>query len=304
LRNNIAELRISKLTATLGADQRSRISMKPFWTKTGRSQPSSDGKVFLPSLPGWLHGLLRPPPGHALLAFDWVAEELVIAAALSGDANLLADCAAGRDPHVAFGIRCGLLPRDADKANPACREIRNKICKPCGLGTLYGMSPHGLAAKTGRSLIWARGIHAQHERLYSTFHRWRGDVVASAQLNGFIASALGWPMAVDGQTRPRSLMNYPIQSSAADCMRLAAIAAAECGIEVCATVHDSFWVQCPIDEVERTTQRMIEIMRMAGQVVTGGVAIEVETAAVVCAPQCLGDVRADVPMWREVGALL
>jgi hypothetical protein len=304
LRNNIAELRISKLAATVGADGFSRISMMPFWTRTGRSQPSAEGKVFLPALPAWLHGLLKPPPGYALLEFDWSGQEQVIAAALSGDPHLLADCAGG-DPHVGFGIRAGLLPHGASKADPAYREIRNKICKPCNHGVLYGMRPYGLAHKTGRSLIWAQGIYAQHQHIYSVFHRWRGDVVASAQLDCFIESALGWPMAVDGQTKPTSLMNYPVQASAADCMRLAAIEAAETGITVCATVHDAFWVLCQIEEIESTKRRMLGIMDSAGRAITNGVPIEVETAAIVCAPQCLGDVRGDdTPMWQEIRRLI
>jgi hypothetical protein len=247
LRDNIAELRVSKLAATVGADGYSRISTMPFWAKTGRNQPSAKDKVFLPSLPAWLHGLLRPPPGYALIEFDWVCQEQVIAAALSGDANFLADCTAG-DPHTAFGVRAGLLPPGATKNDPAHRVIRDRLCKPCSHGALYGQTPYGLAAKTGRSLIWARGIHARHQRLYSTFYRWRGDVVASAQLNGFIESVLGWPMVVDRKTKPRTLMNFIAQASAGDAMRLAAIEAAETGIQVCCSVHDAFWVLCPIEE--------------------------------------------------------
>ena len=96
LRDTIAELRIGKLAASIGADGFSRISMLPFWTKTSRCQPQDEDKIFLPALPGWLHGVLRPPPGFALLHFDWSCEEQFLAAAASGDANLLADCRSGR----------------------------------------------------------------------------------------------------------------------------------------------------------------------------------------------------------------
>jgi DNA polymerase I-like protein with 3'-5' exonuclease and polymerase domains len=168
------------------------------------------------------------------------------------------------------------------------------------------MTPYGLAHKTGRSLLWARGIFAQHQRIYSTFHRWRGDVVTEAKFAGFIESELGWPMTIDGLTKIRTLMNYPIQSSAADSMRLAAIEAAETGIDVCCTVHDAFWVLCPIEDIEQTKQRMTEIMRMAGAAITNGYTIDVEVAAEIPATLCLGDVRKPdkAPMWHEVRALL
>ena len=113
-------------------------------------------------------------------------------------------------------------------------------------------------------------------------------------------------MAVDGQTKPRTLLNFPIQGAGADLMRIASIAAAEAGIIVCASVHDAFWVLCPIEQIERTKQHMTEIMMEASRVVTGGVVIPVDVEDIVCAPQCLGDVRQpeDFPMWQEVRTLV
>ena len=108
LRNNIAELRISKLANTVGADGFSRCPLLPFWTVTSRCQPSARDKVFLPSLPGWLHGLLRPPPGFALVELDWSGQEYAISAALSRDPGMIADYLTG-DPHWAFGVRAGLV---------------------------------------------------------------------------------------------------------------------------------------------------------------------------------------------------
>jgi hypothetical protein len=51
LRENIAELSINKLANTIGSDGFSRCPRLPFWTTTGRNQPSAEGKVYLPSLP-------------------------------------------------------------------------------------------------------------------------------------------------------------------------------------------------------------------------------------------------------------
>ena len=59
-------------------------------------------------------------------------------------------------------------------------------------------------------------------------------------------------------------------------------------------------------EIERTKQHMTEIMMEASRVVTGGVVIPVDVEDIVCAPQCLGDVRQpeDFPMWQEVRTLV
>ena len=53
LREQIAELKISSLTNTVGADGFSRCPLLPFWTRSGRNQPSGRDKIFLPALPGW-----------------------------------------------------------------------------------------------------------------------------------------------------------------------------------------------------------------------------------------------------------
>ena len=127
LRDNIAELRISRLANTIGTDGFSRCPMLPFWTRTSRCQPSARDKVFLPSLPSWLHGLLRPPPGFALVELDWAGQEYAIAAALSGDPDMIADYQTG-DPHWAFGVRAGLVSAGADKAEH--KELRDKTLKP------------------------------------------------------------------------------------------------------------------------------------------------------------------------------
>src|SRR5262249_19810224 len=166
LRDQIAELRISKLTNTVGADSYSRCPLLPFWTVTSRNQPSARDKIFLPSLPTWLHGLIKPPVGWGMAKLDWDGQENAIVAALSGDPAMIADYESG-DPHIQFGRRAKLVPEDATKYTH--REVREKILKPIVHGQSYGMSAFGIAAKTKRSLMWAR---ARHRLTYPVFHKW------------------------------------------------------------------------------------------------------------------------------------
>jgi hypothetical protein len=124
LRDQIAELRINKLANTVGPDGFSRCPLLPFWTTTGRNQPSAKNKMFLPSLPTWLHGMLKPPRGMALVELDFVAEEPAIVAGLSGDPAMIADYQNG-DVHWQFAVRAGLAAPDAAVDN----RIRD-LCKP------------------------------------------------------------------------------------------------------------------------------------------------------------------------------
>ena len=82
LRDQIAELRLGRFLNTVGADGYSRCPIMPFWTRSGRNQPSGRDKVFLLSLPSWLHGLIAPPPGWGMALLDWKAQEIGIAAGL------------------------------------------------------------------------------------------------------------------------------------------------------------------------------------------------------------------------------
>jgi hypothetical protein len=101
LRDQIAELRINNLINTIGTDGFSRCPLLPFWTVTGRNQPSAKDKMFLLSLPTWLHGGLKPRPGMGLAELDFVAEEYAIAAGLSGDERMIEDYQSG-DPYWRF----------------------------------------------------------------------------------------------------------------------------------------------------------------------------------------------------------
>jgi DNA polymerase-1 len=91
-------------------------------------------------------------------------------------------------------------------------------------------------------------------------------------------------------------------------MQIVAIAATEAGIQVCAPVHDAFWIMAPLDELDTAIARMKEIMIQASVAVTGGLPAGVTVEYVVRWPQCLGDVRKPEDrgqaMWNEVKDLL
>jgi DNA polymerase-1 len=303
LRDTVAELRLGAFINTVGTDGASRCPLMPFWTRTGRNQPRGRDKVFLLSLPSWVHGLIRPPPGWGIAALDWSAQEIGIGAGLSGDPALIADFQAG-DPHIRFAIRAGLAPPGADKNSH--RAIRDAV-KPVSLGVSYGLSKFGAATTTGRSLLWAADTLASHRHAYPVFAQWQHNTVAQALFDERIVSPLGWPMAVHAETSKRTLLNYMHQAGGADMMRLAAIAGYEAGIHIIAPAHDAFWIAAPLAELDNAIAIMTEIMLRAGRAVAG-IDIPVEVAAVVRWPQCLGDVRKPdakgQAMWNEIKGLL
>jgi len=304
LRDQIAELRLGAFVNTVGADGASRCPLMPFWTRSGRNQPQGRDKVFLLSLPSWVHGLIKPPPGWGIALLDWSAQEIGIAAGLSGDPALIEDYKTG-DPHMRFAIRAGLAPLWATEDSH--RALRETI-KPLSLGSGYGLSKYGAAAQTGKSLVWASEMLARYRHTYPKFTQWQHDVVTQALFDQRIESVVGWPMAVHAETKRRTVLNFPAQAGGADCMRLAAIAATEAGTKICAVAHDAFWIAAPLPDLDDAIATMTQTMISASNVITGGLDIPVKVSAVVRYPQCLGDVRKPdakgQAMWNEIKNLI
>jgi DNA polymerase I len=302
LMSSIAELRLNSLAGVVGADNFARSWLAPLGSRTGRNQPP--GSTFLPALPAWVRGLLRPPKGWVLVELDWVCQEYGLIAGLCGDPAMIHDYQS-EDVYMSLGERLGLVPPNAIKAEH--RELRNKCLKPLSLGQIYGMSPYGISAKTKRPLRWARDVHARHRLTYPVLHQWLGDIAAQAKFDRVIHSPLGWPMIVTGETKHRTLLNFKAQSGGADCMRVAGIAAHEAGLRVCTSVHDSFWILVREDDEDRSIAKMVDIMGRAGEVV-GGLPLAVEVKAKVRPSQNLGDSWGPgdkgYEMWSEIRGLL
>ncbi|MGN6171881.1 MAG: hypothetical protein ACTHPS_02800 [Streptosporangiaceae bacterium] len=91
LRHSLGELRLADLA--VGPDGRNRVLLSAFRARTGRNAPSASRFVFGPAV--WLRGLIRPEPGRALAYLDWSAQEVWIAAKLSGDPALLDSVTSG-----------------------------------------------------------------------------------------------------------------------------------------------------------------------------------------------------------------
>jgi DNA polymerase-1 len=302
LRDQVAELRLGKFLATIGVDGASRIAIMPHWTLSGRNQPQAKDKVFLLSLPSWVHGCIRPPKDWGVCCLDWSCQEIGFAAGFSGDPHMIEDFRG--DFHMRFAIRAGLAPPGASKATH--RQVRDDV-KPVSHGVGYGMSKYGAAAATGKSLLWASETLTSVRHAYPICEQWRQNIMTQAMFDQRIVSPFGFPMAVHAGTKRRTLMNYAQQSAGGDCLRVASVAAHEAGIRLLAPAHDSLWIAAPLAELDDAITTMRGIMLRAGEAVAG-IPIPVDVSVVVRWPQCLGDVRKidakGQAMWREIKDLV
>ena len=190
LRHALSTMRLFS-DLTIGEDGRNRCSpFSAFGSITGRNQPSNAKFIFGTST--WIRGFIKPPPGHGIAYIDWASQEVGIAAALSGDKNMMTDFAAG-DPYIQFGIRAGLLPAGitkttAEKSHPGVRDM----IKACVLGVQYGMGQETLAFRIGKSTITARQLITCHQDQYPDFWKMAESAVACAMQGQSINTVFGW----------------------------------------------------------------------------------------------------------------
>src|SRR5262249_55466878 len=65
------------------------------------------------------------------------------------------------------------------------------------------------------------------------------------------------------------MANHPVQSCAADEMRIVMIGATETGIRVCASLHDGFLITAPDEQIDDDAAKMVKIMKGAGAALLG-----------------------------------
>lgn len=247
----------------VGTDGRNRCWLNPFHTKTGRNQPSSSGFVF--ALPAWMRFLCQARPGHVMVGLDWKAQEIAIAAVLSGDDGLLADVASG-DPYCAFGIRIGLMPTGATKHT---HSVERELCKTVLIAAGYGIGSRTLAARLGCTVIEATELLRRLRAAYPSYYAWSAALVDDAYCERVASTCFGWSVAVGHDTRPNAVRNFPMQSFGAEMLRLACCLATEAGLPVVAPVHDALVLEVPAAELDEVVAAAVAAMGSASMAVIG-----------------------------------
>ena len=270
-------LNASKLTEfAISEDARYRPygGYKPFGTHTGRCTPSSK---WIFGTAKWARSFIKPPFGCAMVNLDFKSQETFIAAVISGDEKMLASYKSG-DFYMNTAILAGMAPTDATKETHP--EIR-KIWKTIVLATNYGQGARGMAKalkKFNKTYSEVAGLLMKYKEIYKTYFDWAEAKSNHAQVHGYISTSLGWdrhfPYAVP--INPRSLMNWPVQSEAGEILRNALIRLLNANIKVCATVHDSFLIECQLPELNEQIRIAKQCMIDAGTYIVGAEGMQVD----------------------------
>jgi hypothetical protein len=265
-----------------------RVPVLPFTQASGRNTPT--GASILTG-PKWMRLLLQAPPGYALISVDVVSEENALAAAASGDENEIADYEAGLCPYLSFAIRCGRAPVGMTKelAERTPYESVRKVFKVATLATQYGAKSRTISRRLGISKLNGDILVAALTKARKKYWDWSDAQVAMARKNGYIETIFGWRMwvypehKVNGRrvgTKTTTLINWPVQSSGAEILRLASIYLERAGYGEFLGFphHDAIYATAPVAKAQEVADAIGEAFALAGNVVTDGrIKLRVET---------------------------
>jgi hypothetical protein len=294
LRYSLSKLRLNALS--VGSDGRNRTVLGPYGTKTARHAPSNSRYIFGPAK--WLRHLITPPPGRALIHRDYCQQEVRIAAVLSGDAALLHACESG-DVYLGIARQLGFI---RESMTPSELGSIRSMFKTVVLGIQYGLGPYTLAVRTGVSLAEAAEILARLRARFRTFEAFAEHAVDRAGLDLEIGTQFDWYMQCPSNINPRTVRNFPIQSSGSEILHVAVVLAERRGIKVVAPVHDAIMIEADLTDADDAALALDRLMRDAAAVVLRG--YELPTDQQIIRPgQRFFDKRG-IEMWETVERLV
>ena len=233
---------------------------------TGRAAPATS--KYLPNMSGAFRPLIQAVEGCVIVERDWEQQEFLIAAALSGDEEML-DAYNSGDPYLALGIKAGAIPMGATKKHPK-RDIFKTVC----LSVQYGQGARGIANKLRCSVDEAQLFMSMHKRIFHKYWEWAQGNLDHALASLKMETKFGWQYQIKLGATPRSfedkdgfslntLRNWPCQAAGCEMLRLALMYASENGLEVVATVHDCLIIHCHIDDLELKDKILVDCMNKA-----------------------------------------
>jgi DNA polymerase I-like protein with 3'-5' exonuclease and polymerase domains len=286
-----------EIALPVGHDGRARADLFPFGTKTTRNKPN--GKEFLFSLPKWMWSLARPGPGNGLAYIDWKQQEWGIAAALSGDLAMQ-DMYRSEDPYLALANQAGAAPSGATKESHGA--VRDQF-KALALAANYGMGTDSLAQKINGTKIEALALRERWGRAFPKYESWVESYKEGAMLHAETTTLLGWRRRLVGEVNPRSVGNFPVQSCAAEMLRVASILMMHAGIRICIPHHDAFLIEAPIQDLGAAIETTQHCMRDASWALLNGFELGTDVEVVAKYPDRYVDAKG-ADLWNTILELL
>jgi hypothetical protein len=253
---------LDELKITPRSDGRIRPNFWPFKTRTGRNRPQAREYPMLKAK--FTRGFILAPPGRSLAVLDFKAQEIYIAAHLSGDHQLMRDLEG--DPYLSFAIHAGFAPPGATDETHG--DLRNAI-KIAMLGLIYGMGERTLASKLSIDIGMAREICTQFRRNYRVLWDWLESVVRVAYGTRHLETPLDWPLFVGPKLDSYTLRNHLIQATGGDILRASCLYAQDAGLNMIYTLHDAIGLEANDDQIKAQADELSRAMAKGSAQVIG-----------------------------------
>ena len=207
--------------------------------------------------------------GSVFLAVDYSQIELRLLAHLSGDEHLVCAFNEGEDFHAETAARVFGVP--VSEVTP---DLRSRA-KAVNFGIVYGQQAYGLSQSLHISMAEARDMIDRYYEAYPGVRTFLDNVVARAKQTGYAETMYGRRRhipelkAKNPQQRgsgERTAMNHPMQGTAADIIKIAMARVSRrleeegFAAHMILQVHDELDFECPVDEVERLTTMVRDVM--------------------------------------------
>lgn len=207
--------------------------------------------------------------GSIFLAVDYSQIELRLLAHLSGDEHLVRAFNEGEDFHAETAARVFGVP--VSEVTP---DLRSRA-KAVNFGIVYGQQAYGLSQSLHISMAEARDMIDRYYEAYPGVRTFLDNVVARAKQTGYAETMYGRRRhipelkAKNPQLRgfgERTAMNHPMQGTAADIIKIAMARVSRrleeegFAAHMILQVHDELDFECPVDEVERLTTMVRDVM--------------------------------------------
>ena len=207
--------------------------------------------------------------GSVFLAVDYSQIELRLLAHLSGDEHLVRAFNEGEDFHAETAARVFGVP--VSEVTP---DLRSRA-KAVNFGIVYGQQAYGLSQSLHISMAEARDMIDRYYEAYPGVRTFLDSVVARAKQTGYAETMYGRRRhipelkAKNPQLRgfgERTAMNHPMQGTAADIIKIAMARVSRrleeegFAAHMILQVHDELDFECPVDEVERLTTMVRDVM--------------------------------------------
>ncbi len=210
--------------------------------------------------------------GNVLISADYSQIELRLLAHFSEEPNLVNGYKEGVDVHALTASKIFKTP--LEEVTPAMR----RSAKAVNFGIIYGISGFGLAKNAGVTNKQAKIFIEEYFATYPKVKEYMDRNVETAKKQGYLKTLLGRIRYFPELTSPqyntrafgeRAAMNFPLQGSASDIIKVAMLNVynklrdKKLRAKLILQVHDELIVECPEEEREEVISLLIECMENA-----------------------------------------